>query len=120
RLFSVPDMLASDAIVTAMGPVAPPVVARWPEHGLQLLHQDVLPRAYLARRTCVGDEQAAWDRLHSPGLAVGREAVAVCSSASSSGEVAGTVVASQWEPDLLHLEVEGSGGELVVNEAFAR
>ena len=120
RLFSVPDMLASDAIATAMGPLAPPVVARWPEHGLQLLHQDVLPRAYLARRSCVGDELAAWDHLHSPGFAVGHEAVAVCSSAPGSGEVTGTVVATRWEPDLLQLEVEGGGGELVVNEAFAR
>jgi hypothetical protein len=119
RLFSVSDMLASDAIVAAMGPLAPPVVARWPEHGLVLMHQGVLPRAYLARRSCVGDERAAWERLHAPGFEVGREALVGCSG-PTAGEGQGTVRAVRWEAERIELEVDGNGGELVVNEAFAR
>jgi len=102
-----------------MGSFAPPTVAKFPEAGLHLMAQDVLPRAYLARRRCVADDAAAWNRLHAPDYPVGREAVEVCADGDAL-EPRGTVRASLWEPDLVDLEVNSTGGELVINDAWHR
>jgi hypothetical protein len=93
------------------------MLARFPEDGLNLLVQEALPRAYLARRSCFGGDGAVWERLHA-GFAVGHEAATICVGGSDASEPRGTVRARRWEPDLLELEVESTGGELVVNDAW--
>ena len=119
RLYGIGWLLASDAVVAAMGPLAPPVLARFPGDGLNLLSQKSLPRAYLARRSCFADDGAVWARLHAE-FPVGHEAATTCVGRDGAPEPRGTVRALRWEPDLLELEVDSTGGELVVNDAWHR
>src|SRR5262249_32279119 len=119
-LYGVGWFLASDAVVRAMGALAPPVVARFPEDGLNLLGQPALPRAYLARRSCFPDEDAVWARVHARDFPVGAEAAVVCDGTSPLPAPEGRVLATRWEPDRVELEVQSEGAELVVNEAWHR
>jgi hypothetical protein len=118
RLFSVGYFLVSDAVAQAMGSLAPPELAGFPDVGLHLLGQRVLPRAYLARRSCQRDDAAVWERLHSPAFRVGAEAATTCDSVPADTDPVGVVKALRWDPDLLELEVQSTGAELVVNEAW--